>query len=286
VHREGSLKWPRQDSGSHPGKAFKKVKGAGGKKRSAVTTVTRDIKDILRCTLVFDDFSDLASGYDKVVRELDQYKKQGGIVTGIFKMESGFGAGAEQASGYRDAKLIFRVEAPPDVKDQLEGMMGKLPELSIEVQFNAAAALAVKDGKPPGAKEKKVDKDGNVIKDEWDFELKAGPIGEVFDAHSFLMKLITDRAADPGFVGDVEEFLTTHADTLRRGLPIAHHLYEPKKLAKIAKYEGISTDEVEARYNPLYQKLYEFAFRYSKFKPDTGQKFHDTVKDLRRAHVT
>ncbi|MEO0565915.1 MAG: hypothetical protein AAF125_27645, partial [Chloroflexota bacterium] len=74
---------------------------------SAASTVARDIKDVLRCTMVFDEFPDLVKGYRQTAETLNGYRR--GIVMGIIKMDSWFGEGKETSSGYRDAKIVFQV---------------------------------------------------------------------------------------------------------------------------------------------------------------------------------
>lgn len=230
--------------------------GTSAMSLSSAMGVSGDIKDVLRCTLVFDEFPKLAKGYGKVAKALQAARS--GIVVGIVKMDSWFGDGEEQSSGYRDAKIIFQVEPSIEAKKYLGRMVRSLPALSIEVQFNVRAALAVKDGKVHGEGE-----------EDWDFDEAGGPLGHQFNAQGFLEKLLTMTAGDDRFAtlnGEIETFMGEHQDELAEGLPIAHHLYEPEKVAKLSEATGMREDEISDQYNELYQRIYEFAYRASKFK--------------------
>jgi len=272
-------------------KADKKTKktGDGGtatRSLSSAMKVSGDIKDILRCTLVFDDFKKLATGYGKVAKFLQAARS--GMVVGIVKMDSWFGEGAEQSSGYRDAKIVFQVEPRGEAKKKLGSMIRTLPALSIEVQFNVRAALAVKDGKVHGEGE-----------EDWDFEMDGGPLGHQFNAQGFLEKLLAMTADQEGFTtlrGEIEAFMDEHSDELTAGLPIAHHLYEPEKVAKLSEATGMPEDEIASHYNELYHRLYEFAYRASKFrlssvgadgkeKATTGKGLDAAYKSMKRRYV-
>jgi|GEM_PF-2707767 len=271
-------------------KAGKKSKitrddGTSAMSLSSAMSVSSDIKDVLRCTLVFDDFSKLAKGYTKVAKALQAARS--GIVVGIVKMDSWFGEGEEQSSGYRDAKIVFQVEPSAKAKKILGRMIRKLPALAIEVQFNVRAALAVKDGKVHGEGE-----------EAWDFDVAGGPLGHQFNARGFLEKLLAMTADDDKFTtlrGEIEAFMVANGDELE-GLPIAHHLYEPEKVARLAEATGMSEDEIATHYNALYQRLYEFAYRASKFRlssvgPDgkekatSGKGLHEAYTSMKKRYA-
>ncbi len=256
-------------------KALKKIK----KGRSGVTTVTHDIKDILRCTITYDSFADLSEGYRDVVKILQGYSR-GGLIDGFSKITSGFGDEPTAASGYRDAKLIFRMIPPPKIRAKFSRMMSAVRTIPVEVQFNTPAALAVKDAKPPGASSD----------DEWNFEKAGGPTGALFDGMGFLIKILAEKESEDDFVdlvGDIEDFLSEHGEIVAQGLPIGHHIYEDDKKAKIADYLGLEDpDQVETIYNPIYQKLYDFAYRYSEYNPEDGQKLDKKIKQYATSKVS
>jgi len=234
-------------------KADKKIQNG----EFGIVDVSSDIKDILRATIVYDDFDQLKQGYQTVYTQLKDVNK----VESFSKISENLGTGKAKSSGYRDAKIVFNWKTPDNVLKN-STMLKKPKVIPMEIQFNTRAALAVKEGhlfdSIPGY-------------EEWDFRFEDDDGNTRFDARGFVDHL----ASEAGSTLFEQKDWKLAARLPEEGLVPEHDAYEPKKLA-------LMSDEDKNNAQRFYPKLYDLAFRYNNWTASKGDEMQADVGKLKK----
>ena len=251
-------------------KAKRKVQDEG----KAHINVGNEIKDILRGTIVYDDFDQLSRGYKKAFKELkDVYKVSFVKFSETFTQEGKEKQAAKKKqpvdkSGYADAKMVFNLDIPDSIrKKYFTGMFRHPKTIPVEMQFNTLAGLAVKSGKISNIG------DGADPKGNWFYRIEPDDPKERwrFDAKSFVTDIIERMNKKKMTVEAKDEQLL--ANLPKNGLPPAHDVYDPVKKAEM-------TDADVTNAETFYPQLYDIAFRYSKMDDKKAAKLSADVRKI------
>lgn len=271
--------------------------------KTDITNVIKDIKDVLRSSIVYSTFEKLSEGYLKIINTMDSWK----MIDRIIKVESTFEKGQQKKSGYRDAKLVFGIKPPGWEKDKNNRpfLCTHLADfIPVEVQFHVGVGLVVKEGALYDQAEPDYDEKTKTVPEEkrkWSFIEVSGDTKK-FKAKEFLEKIIArcnekmmnenTEASDKNYVARLETVRKKAQDLIKElptdtTLPLDHYLYEQKQAWEAYKNSkdpnkqkpAIPENDID-KYYELYKKLYEVAYEYSNWNEEKGNELSKVLKNM------